>query len=109
MESDLLQSYELIKAKLPKKLPTDRTVDEEGFKATWKVLSYNRPFSSSWVGDGESLAGSEFGVRLLIPADQYHKSMRTAKYGQLIILLAFTALFFVEITKKFTFIPFKIF
>jgi inner membrane protein len=53
------------------------------------------------------LSGSEFGLRLLIPADQYQKSTRTAKYGVLIIILAFTALFLVEITTKIRIHPFQ--
>ncbi|HNU42541.1 MAG TPA: inner membrane CreD family protein, partial [Cyclobacteriaceae bacterium] len=55
----------------------------------------------------QTLSGSEFGVRLLIPADQYQKSTRTAKYGVLIILLAFTTLFLVEITTKTRIHPFQ--
>jgi inner membrane protein len=57
------------------------SVNEEGFSASWKVLSFNRPFSQKWLDSEQSLSGSEFGVRLLIPADQYQKSIRTAKYG----------------------------
>ncbi len=90
-----------------KLLPSDRTVNEEGFSATWKVLSFNRPFSQKWVNEEQSLSGSEFGLRLLIPADQYQKSTRTAKYGVLIIILAFTALFLVEITTKIRIHPFQ--
>ncbi len=90
-----------------KLLPSDRTVNEEDFSATWKVLSFNRPFSQKWVDEEQSLSGSEFGLRLLIPADQYQKSTRTAKYGVLIIILAFTALFLVEITTKIRIHPFQ--
>lgn len=90
-----------------KMLPTTRTVDETGFKADWQVLSFNRPFAEQWIDQGQSLAGSEFGVKLLIPADQYQKSMRTAKYSALIILLAFIALFLVEITRKVRIHPFQ--
>ncbi len=90
-----------------KLLPADRTVDDGGFSAVWKVLSFNRPFSQKWLDQEQSLGGSEFGVRLLIPADQYQKSMRTAKYNELIILLAFTALFLVEITSKIKIHPFQ--
>jgi inner membrane protein len=88
-------------------LPTERSVSEKGFDATWKMLSFSRPFSDKWVDNDQSLAGAEFGVRLLIPADQYQKSMRTAKYAALIILLAFTALFLVEITRKVRIHPFQ--
>jgi len=90
-----------------KLLPEDRTVTEEGFFAFWKVLSFNRPFSQKWIDSEQSLSGSEFGLRLLIPADQYQKSIRTAKYGVLVIILAFTALFLVEITTKIRIHPFQ--
>ncbi len=90
-----------------KLLPADRSIDEAGFSAMWKVLSFNRPFSQKWIDREQSLGGSEFGVRLLIPADQYQKSTRTAKYDELIIILAFTALFLVEITSKLKIHPFQ--
>jgi inner membrane protein len=90
-----------------KLLPDERTIDEKGFSATWKVLSFNRPFSQKWLDNDQALGGSEFGVRLLIPADQYQKSTRTAKYHVLIIILAFTALFLVEITSKIKIHPFQ--
>jgi inner membrane protein len=90
-----------------KMLPTTRNISDTDFNATWKILSFNRPFADQWIDQAESLSGSEFGVRLLIPADQYQKSMRTAKYDALIILLAFTALFLVEITRKVRIHPFQ--
>jgi len=90
-----------------KMLPNDRRITDSDFNATWKVLAFNRPIADQWVDNGQPLAGTEFGVRLLIPADQYQKSMRTAKYAALIILLAFTALFLVEITRKVRIHPFQ--
>jgi len=90
-----------------KMLPTTREVTDDGFKSTWKILAYNRAIADQWIDKEQSLAGTEFGVRLLIPADQYQKSMRTAKYDALIILLAFTALFLVEITRKVRIHPFQ--
>ncbi len=90
-----------------KLLPAERSVDDAGFTALWKVLSFNRPFAQKWIDTEQTLGGSEFGVRLLIPADQYQKSMRTAKYDGLIIILAFTALFLVEITSKIKIHPFQ--
>lgn len=90
-----------------KLLPETRTLSDSGFTAAWKVLSFNRPFSPKWIDQEQPLSGSEFGVRLLIPADQYQKSTRTAKYGILIILLAFTALFLVELTTKTSIHPFQ--
>lgn len=87
--------------------PTDRTITDTSFSATWNILHYNRPFSQQWVGEGERLAGSEFGVKLLIPVGQYQKSMRTAKYGVLVILLTFVSLFLVEIIRKVRIHPFQ--
>jgi inner membrane protein len=88
-------------------LPEDRVITEKSFVANWKILHYNRPFSQQWCTSDEKLAGSEFGVRLLVPVDQYQKSMRTSKYSQLIIILTFVALFFVEITKRIRIHPFQ--
>lgn len=88
-------------------LPESREVNETDFSATWKVLHYNRPFAQQWNTPDEKLTGSDFGVKLLVPVDQYQKSTRTAKYGQLIIILTFVALFLVEITRKIRIHPFQ--
>ncbi|HWA35960.1 MAG TPA: inner membrane CreD family protein, partial [Cyclobacteriaceae bacterium] len=63
--------------------------------------------SQQWTAEPSPLTGSEFGVNLLIPADQYQKSIRTSKYSQLIIILTFVALFMVEITRKVRIHPFQ--
>ncbi|MEI9921108.1 MAG: cell envelope integrity protein CreD [Bacteroidota bacterium] len=90
-----------------KMLPTTKELNDDNFKATWQVLSFNRAIADQWVNANQPLSGTEFGVRFLIPADQYQKSMRTAKYDALIIILAFTALFLVEITRKVRIHPFQ--
>lgn len=87
-------------------LPVARDINEQGFSASWKVLHFNRPFAQQWTNEQE-LSGSDFGVKLLIPVDQYQKSMRTSKYGVLVILLTFIALFLVEITQKLRIHPFQ--
>ena len=88
-------------------LPSSREVNEKGFTAQWNILHYNRPFSQQWIGANQKLSGSEFGVKLLIPVDQYQKSMRTSKYGVMIILLTFISLFMVEIMRKIRIHPFQ--
>ncbi|MBX2968522.1 MAG: cell envelope integrity protein CreD [Cyclobacteriaceae bacterium] len=88
-------------------LPTTREVTETDFTATWNILHFNRPFSQQWKDSHQELVGSEFGLKLLIPVDQYQKSIRTAKYGILIIMLTFVALFLVEITQKIRIHPFQ--
>ncbi|MEJ7643895.1 MAG: cell envelope integrity protein CreD [Chryseolinea sp.] len=88
-------------------LPVDRKISEDSFKASWKVLHFNRPFSQQWTGTDQNLTGSDFGLKLLLPVDQYQKSIRTSKYSVLIILLTFMALFLVEITQKIRIHPFQ--
>ena len=88
-------------------LPDAREITKSGFDASWKVLHFNRPFPQQWTEDNQVLSGADFGVKLLIPVDQYQKSTRTAKYGILIILLTFMALFLVEITQKIRIHPFQ--
>ncbi len=88
-------------------LPTAREISDSGFTASWKVLHFNRAFSQQWTKADQQLSGADFGVKLLIPVDQYQKSMRTSKYGVLIILLTFMALFLVEITQKIRIHPFQ--
>jgi inner membrane protein len=88
-------------------IPATREVTENGFNATWKVLHFNRPFSQQWTNQNQQLTGADFGVKLLVPVDQYQKSIRTSKYSVLIILLTFIALFLVEITQKIRIHPFQ--
>lgn len=88
-------------------LPETREISDSAFTATWSVLHYNRPFSQQWNKADEKLSGSDFGVKLILPVDQYQKSIRTSKYGQLIIILTFMALFLVEITRKVRIHPFQ--
>jgi inner membrane protein len=88
-------------------LPADREVSESGFSARWKVLHYNRPFSQQWKNEERSLAGYEFGARMMVPAGQYQKSIRTVKYSILIILLSFVSLFLVEVSRKIRIHPFQ--
>ncbi len=80
--------------------PASRNVGPAGFEAHWRVLHYNRPFEQQWVGSNRELSDADFGVRLLIPVGQYQKSMRTAKYGILVVLLSFVALLLVELITK---------
>jgi inner membrane protein len=88
-------------------LPASREILQDNFTANWKILHFNRPFAQQWVDNHQQLSGANFGVKLLLPVDQYQKSMRTSKYGALIILLTFVALFLVEIIQKTRIHPFQ--
>ena len=70
-------------------LPNTREVKSDGFKAAWNVSSLN------------SSMRNNMGVKFVDPANPYQQSMRSAKYGMLIVILVFVAGLFVEfLTKK---------
>ena len=71
-------------------LPSEREVSEQGFTARWSVSEINR-------GKPDD---TSFGVNLLQGVTQYQKSMRSAKYGILVILLVFIAGLAVELVGK---------
>ncbi|MBK0381263.1 cell envelope integrity protein CreD [Mucilaginibacter segetis] len=87
-------------------LPDTRKVDKNGFSARWHMLYYNRPYPQQWVADDTLLNNNKkaedasFGVKLLLPVDQYQKITRTSKYAILIILLTFVSLFLTEVIQK---------
>jgi inner membrane protein len=88
-------------------LPDKREVTKDGFNATWKILQLNRNYPQQWRGAEYDVSQSQFGVTLLLPVDEYQKSMRSAKYAEMIISLTFLALFFVEIIVKRRIHPFQ--
>ena len=91
-------------------LPEDRRITKNGFTATWKMPYFNRPFPQQWVEENtvmHTISASNsvnddasFGVKFILPVDQYQKTMRSAKYAILIILLTFISLFFTELLNK---------
>lgn len=88
-------------------LPDYRKVNEKGFTAKWRMLYFNRPFAQQWAAADDTLLNkmvnhndAVFGVKLKIPVDEYQKTMRTSKYGLLIILLTFISLFLTELISK---------
>lgn len=86
-------------------LPEKRTISKEGFTGSWKMSNFNRPFPQQWQDHNAALAQQNkakatFGVKFLLPVDQYQKTMRSAKYAILIILLSFVSLFFIELLNK---------
>lgn len=78
-------------------LPTERKITDQGFSATWRVLHLNRNFPQSWEGNRYTVTPASFGVRLLITADIYQKSIRISKYALMFIVFTFAAFFFAEI------------
>lgn len=90
-------------------LPEYRELTSEGFKAKWRTIELNRNYPQGW-SDHEvtnALIESKFGVDLLLPIDDYQKSMRSAKYAILILALTFLIFFLVEIMEGHPIHPFQ--
>jgi inner membrane protein len=81
-------------------LPDERIVNEQGFSATWKVLHLNRSYPQQWTGKNERVMDSAFGAKLFYPVDEYQKSMRSAKYAVLFIILTMVAFFLTEVINR---------
>jgi inner membrane protein len=104
-------------------LPDERTVNSDGFTANWRVLQLNRDYPQQGVGNfinertsATAVADypprgitvnpasrnntSAFGVRLLLPIDEYKKTERSTKYAMIFILLTFLTYFFIEVLNR---------
>lgn len=88
-------------------LPEERTITADGFQAKWKVLDLNRNYPQAWTGHAYNPASSSFGVKLVLPADAYQKSVRTAKYAAMFIALTFLAFFVSEVMTRIRIHPFQ--
>lgn len=78
-------------------LPDKREITKDGFSAYWEILHLNRSYPQYFKGDVEGIKESSFGVNLIVPVDEYQKSMRSAKYAVIFITLTFLIFFFVQI------------
>jgi inner membrane protein len=90
-------------------LPDSRELTEDGFSASWKILQLNRNFPESWMGaeQNNKFESAAFGVDLILPLDDYQKSMRSAKYAVMTIALTFLIFFLVEVLNKRRIHPFQ--
>ncbi len=78
-------------------LPESRNVTAQSFSATWKILHLNRNYPQLWWNQEHSVDSSAFGVRLLLPVDEYQKNSRSVKYAAMFILLIFIAFLMTDI------------
>ena len=94
-------------------LPNDRKIDENGFSANWKVLHFNRNFPQQWINyssanvSPDEIENTAFGVELVSITDHYQKTMRSAKYAILIIIVTFIVFFLYEVFSKQRIHPFQ--
>jgi len=81
-------------------LPERRDVTAAGFSASWRVLDIGRSFGSLWRRSDSMPAfvdTSAFGANLITPIGVHEASLRTVKYGVLLIGLTFAAYFSFEL------------
>lgn len=81
-------------------LPANREVKKDGFSASWRILHLNRNYPQFWENAQYNVTPSAFGIKLILTADIYQKSMRLAKYSIMFLVLTFAAFFFSEIINK---------
>lgn len=83
-------------------LPEERSINESGFEATWKITSYGKSLPQYWVGnssavDSDTLLSKAFGVGLYQEVDFYTMVDRSTKYSILFITLTFLTFFMYEV------------
>ena len=102
-------------------LPQSHTINDAGFMALWKVSELNRNFPQKFLGSvsavepmmqpiysekmpaisqAGTISQSNFGVRLLVLADEYQETVRALKYAIMLIALTFLVLFFYEAMRE---------
>lgn len=85
-------------------LPTTRSIDADGFEASWQTSWYATNIHDEFnriVGSTELLGGvQDFGVSLIQPVDVYQKTERVTKYGVLFVLLTFVAFVLFELLRQ---------
>lgn len=81
-------------------LPESREVEQQKFKAAWKILHLNRNYPQVWTGNSYNIKESTFGVKLIPAIDEYQKIMRTAKYAIMFLALTFLAFFMTEVLTR---------
>jgi len=74
--------------------------DNQGFKAEWKIIDYQRPFKKAYKNEVPQFDDYAFGVNLLVTVDDYLKTERSAKYAYLVIFLTFLVFFIIQNTGK---------
>jgi len=83
-----------------KGLPRESEISNQGFNATWSVSHLGRGYPPVWLDNEvtrEQIDATAFGVELCVPVDPYRMAERIAKYGVLVLLLSFAAIWVMEL------------
>jgi len=81
-------------------IPRKHKISADGFSATWNVPYLGRNYPQKWkTGSNlnEVIKASFFGVKFLVPIDNYRMGFRSVKYAPLFLMLTFITLWLFEI------------
>lgn len=81
-------------------LPSEQTVSDHGFTASWQVASLGRNFPQRWTSRKEvfkNIQDSLFGVDFISPVNTYRMVDRSVKYQFLFLTLTFVTLWLFEV------------
>jgi inner membrane protein len=88
-------------------LPRNRSVDEQGFKATWDISSLASATQEQMIAHSDKL--DLLNVDLINPIDPYKLSDRATKYGILFVMVTFGGFFIFEVMKRLPIHPVQYF
>lgn len=87
-------------------LPRSRTVNAEGFEASWSVPSLSTQAQQQFLNEAKERPPLDsFSVTLGNPVDVYRLTERATKYGLMFIVLTFAAFFVLEMVKRWRIHP----
>tara|TARA_R110000850_G_scaffold85460_2_gene183791 strand:- start:3501 stop:4877 length:1377 start_codon:yes stop_codon:yes gene_type:complete len=81
-------------------LPAEHEISDRGFSARWSASNLGSGYPPVWLDKAvtrEQLDQASFGVALVVPVDPYTMATRVAKYGALLLLLSFAAIWVMEL------------
>ncbi|NEO83126.1 MAG: cell envelope integrity protein CreD [Spirulina sp. SIO3F2] len=82
-------------------LPSDRTVNIDGFTANWSIPSLGRSYAQYWNNENpiasDLVQQSLFGVDLIAPVDNYRMVERSIKYNFIFLVLTFAVFWLFEV------------
>lgn len=83
-------------------LPSERTITDSGFEASWSIPNLARNYPQLWTAETQVFDVHEFraGVNLFEPVSLYSQITRTVKYGILFIALTYITFVIFELGIK---------
>lgn len=85
-------------------LPVERTVEHNGFRASWQIPFLGRNQAGAWTSESpgmiRGLEAAAFGVNFATPVDTHRMTDRSVKYARLFVLLTFGTIWLIEMLTR---------